>query len=600
VKVSDYIVRFIRQLGVKHVFAVAGAGDVHILDSIRRFPDLRYVCNHHEQACGMAMYAYSRATENFGVCLVTTGPGGTNAITGVCSAWVDSIPGMVISGQVKRAHMMGSTGTRQYGIQEINILDLVRPVTKYAALVADPQDIRFELEKAVYLSKAGRPGPAWLDIPLDVQGADVDPHALRSFTPPKPTGGVDLSAAASRTLDLLAKAERPILLVGNGVRLAGAMPELHNVIERLQIPVLVTWNAMDHLHTDHPLYVGRFGIYGQRGANFAVQNSDFLLSIGSRLSVPQVGYEYSQFARAARKVYVDIDRCELSKFNPAPDLAVAADAKAFLQALIEKMGAGLHLKEIGAWRSRCRDWRDRYPAALPEYERRKDAVNSYTFISVLGEELADDELIVPTASGSGFTSAHQALRIKKGQRCFTSNGFAEMGFDLPGAIGASIAMGGKRVVTATGDGGVQMNLQELQTIVHHQLPIKLFILNNRGYLTMRHTENAMFEGRLSAAGPESGVTLPDMVAIGTAYGLKCMRIRQHEGMREVIRQVLDTPGPILCDVLMDPDQPLVPKTSFKQLADGSLVSPPLEDLYPFLERDEFRANMIVPGLESEW
>jgi acetolactate synthase-1/2/3 large subunit len=601
-KCSDYIVDFIGRQGVRHVFTVSGAGNVHILDSLRRGRKVSYFCNHHEQACAMAMYAYSRATENFGVCLVTTGPGGTNALTGVCSAWVDSIPGLVISGQVKRADMSGSTGTRQRGIQEINIVDIVRPVTKYAATVCDPREIRRELEKAVCLAKSGRPGPSWLDIPLDVQTSQIDPETLPGYAPPAPAesaSAANLSRQAADAIALLRKAERPVLLLGHGIRIAKAIPEMNRVIESVQIPLLVSWNAIDLLPSDHPLYVGRFGIYGQRGANFAVQNCDFLLSIGSRLSVAQVGYNYRQFARSARKVYVDIDPCELRKFTPPPDIAVAADAKAFLKALWENLGPGYRGREIETWRIRCRQWRENYPVDLPEYAEQEDYVNCFTFLSTLSDELAEDEIIVPTASGSGFTSAHQTLRIKKGQRCFTSNGFAEMGFDLPGAIGASVAMGGRRVVTVTGDGGVQMNLQELQTIVHHQLPIKLFILNNQGYLTIRHTENALFNGQQAGTGPDTGVSLPDMLAVGRAYGIKTLCLARHERMRNVIREVLDTPGPVLCVVVMDPNQPLVPKTSFRQLPDGRLVSPPLEDLYPFLPRDEFAANMIIPSLREE-
>ena len=597
-KVSDYIIQFIADLGVRHIFTVAGAGNVHLLDSMRRNNKIEYICNHHEQASAMAMYSYSRVTNNFGACIVTTGPGATNAITGACSAWVDSIPSLIISGQVKESDTIRNTGVRQFGIQEINIVEMVTPVTKYAAMVRDPQMIRFELEKAVYYAREGRPGPVWLDIPLNIQAANVEPEELVEFRIPSVSKDEKrnlLKRQVAETLKLLSDAERPVMLVGHGVRLANALSEFAMLIDRLQIPILTTWNAIDIMPTNYELYVGRSGIYGQRGANFAIQNSDFLLSIGSRLSIPQVGYDYSQFARAAKKVYVDIDPHELNKFPLAPDIAIEADAKDFIAEMLRASNSGCTKRNIKSWKIRCSEWREKYPVDLPEYSLNNRPVNIFHFISVL----ADDEIIIPTASGSGFTSSHQALKIKKGQRCFTSNGFAEMGFDIPGAIGACIGANRKRVVTVTGDGGVQMNIQELQTIIHHRLPIKLFILNNNGYLTIRHTENALFKGMQSGTDPETGVSIPNFQSLGQAYGFKTYKITEHNHMRETIRAVLDEPGPVICELIMDPIQPLVPKTSFKQLPDGKLISPPIEDLYPFLDREEFANNMIVPIINSD-
>lgn len=601
IKVADYIAAFLVAQGVGHVFTVAGAGDLHLLDALHRNPDIAYICNHHEQASAMGMYAYARATGGLGACLVTTGPGGTNAITGVCSAWVDSVPGLILSGQVKRADTIGNTQVRQRGIQEINIVDLVRPITKYAAMVAEPADIRHELEKAVFLARQGRPGPVWLDVPMDIQAAMVEPAALRAFTPPPPPSPAlpALDAAVATTLDWLRTAERPVLLAGHGLRLAGATETFRTLAERLNLPVLVTWNAIDILESDHPLFVGRPGTYGQRGANFAIQNCDLLLALGSRLSIPQTGYDYSQFARAARKVYVDIDPAELGKFPTPPDLAVAADVGAFVTALDAALPAGWQPAITADWRQRCRDWSVRYPVCLPEYSAGEGPVNSFAFMETLSDLLPEGAIIVPTGSGSGFTSAHQALRIKKGQRCFTSNGFAEMGFDLPGAIGACIGFNRQPVVTMTGDGGVQMNIQELQTLAHHRLPVKLFIFNNDGYLTIRHTERALFQGRLSGTDPETGVSLPDMVRLAAAYDLPAFRIHNRQELRDGIARALSESGPVVVDVIMERDQPLVPKTSFRQLPDGRLVSPPLEDLFPFLDRDAFRANMVIPILDDD-
>lgn len=460
--------------------------------------------------------------------------------------------------------------------------------------------IRFELEKAVYLAKSGRPGPVWLDIPLNIQAAQIDPQKLQGFRIPEQLDDQDrLAHLAAQVIELLNQSGRPVILAGHGIRLAKAIPGFQTLIRKLQIPVLTTWNAIDLLASDDELYAGRPGIYGQRGANFVIQNSDFLLSIGSRLSIPQIGYDYSQFARAAKKIYVDIDIKELEKFSISPDILVDASAGDFIEAMTNAAHQGFKPKDISVWKNQCQLWNKKYPVDLPEYEMQEKYVNIFHFISVLSDELSENEIILPTASGSGFTSSHQALKIKHGQRCFTSNGFAEMGFDVPGAIGACIGSDKKRVITVTGDGGVQMNIQEFQTIVHHQLPIKLFILNNRGYLTIRHTENALFDGQEAGTGPETGVSLPDILRLGDVYGFKTFRLPNHKHMRKTIRQILDTQGPVICEVIMDPLQALVPKTSFKQLPDGRLVSPPLEDLYPFLDRKEFLDNMIIPPIPMD-
>ena len=602
-KASDYIARFIRDQGVRHVFTVSGAGDLHLLDSIRRQEGLDYVCNHHEQACGMAAYAYARVTRDLGVALVTTGPGGTNAITGVCSAWVDSIPCLILSGQVKYRDTIQAKGLplRQMGVQEINIVDIVRPFTKYAALVTSAKDLRWHLEQAVHLARSGRPGPVWLDIPMDVQATPIDPAELRPFPLPAPLPASPLLAPQVAALvEMLRTAQRPVFLAGHGIKAAGAEAAFRALVDRLDVPVLLTWNAVDLLPSDHPRYVGRPGTYGQRGANFALQNSDLLLVVGSRLSLPQIGYDYTEFARAARKVYVDIDPAELAKFDPAPDLSICADAGEFLAALAHALPAGAPTGDIAAWRERCAGWRDRYPAALPEYRDQKNGVNSFTFIDLLSQELAEDELIVPGASGTAFTCTHQTLRIRAGQTCFTSNGFAEMGFDLPGAIGACVGAGGKRTILLTGDGSIQMNLQEMQTIRHHRLPIKIFYLNNQGYLTIRHTQTGLFKGEYSGSGQDSGVSFPDIQALGRVYDFTLFRVSTLAEARATIRAALDAPGPVICELVMEPMQLLVPKTSFKQLPDGSLVSPPLEDLFPLLPREEFRANMLIPTIKDDF
>lgn len=484
-------------------------------------------------------------------------------------------------------------------------MDMVRPCTKYAALVTSPADIRRELEKAVRIARQGRPGPVWLDLPLDIQSskvrvADLAPYAPEPAAPGAQLRGSQLGEPCRRLVDWLRQASRPVLLAGHGIKAARGKDLFLRLIDRLQVPVLQTWNALDLIPSDHPLYVGRPGSYGQRGANFAIQNCDLLLSVGSRLSVPQVGYEYAEFARAARKVYVDIDPAELGKFHPPPDLPVCADAREFLEVLLGEAGERYAPPDIRGWRERCQQWREQYPCALPEYAEQKGAVNSFTFIDVLSDELADDELIIPGASGTAFTCTHQTLRVRPGQTAFTSNGFAEMGFDLPGAIGACVARDRKRTVLITGDGSFQMNLQELQTIVHHRLPIKIFYLNNLGYLTIRQTQNGLFKGDYTASGPETGVSFPDIQGLGRVYGFTMFRVSEPADLSRAIRATLDSDGPAICEVVMDARQPLVPKMSFKELPDGRLVSPPLEDLYPFLPRDEFRRNMIVPTIKDDF
>lgn len=601
IKVSDYIAEFIESIGVKDVFTVSGAGDLHMLDSIRKSKKVNYICNHHEQASAMAAYAYARATKNIGVCIVTTGPGATNAITGMIDCWVDSVPGIYISGQVQRKYMINNLGIRQNGIQEINIIDMVKPVTKYAAIVDDPYKIKWYLQKAYHEAKTCRPGPSWLDIPMDIQSALVDEKKLIAYVPPETNKKLyNVSTSTIKQVVRLFKtAKRPVLLLGHGVKAAGAESLVQELCNLLPVPVCVTWNGIDLIETDHPRYSGRFGTYGQRGANFTIQNCDLFMSIGSRLNITQTGYVYSEFAREAKKIYVDIDKNELNKFEIQPDIPVLADAKAFIEALIKQLKTkkyNFRTTELKSWVSTTQNWNKKYPTNLPDYSKNKKYLNTFTLLDILTRELKPGAIIIPTASGSGFTSFHQTANVKKNQIIFTSNGFAEMGFDIPGAIGAAVATK-KTVWQSTGDGGVQMNLQELQTLVHYNLPVKIFIHSNQGYLTIRHTQNGLFNSEYSASSSDSGVTLPDFKKIATAYGIPYFKINNATQLKTTISKMDKIKGPCLCEVIMDPSQPLVPKTSFKILPDGKLVSPPIEDLFPFLDRKEFNQNMIIKPIE---
>ena len=602
IKVSDFIVKFIANLGVKHVFTVSGAGDLHLLDSLRRSSEVDFICNHHEQASAMAAFSYARATSNIGVCIVTTGPGATNAITGMIDCWVDSVPGLYLSGQVQRKYMIGDLGIRQNGIQEINIVDIVKPVTKYAALVDDPMKIKWFLEKAVFEANHNRRGPSWLDIPMDIQSSFVDESLLMSFTPPleeaNPTQIIS-DQVISKVVHYFTLAKRPIFLLGFGIKAAGAEEAVKELCALWPAPLCVSWSGMSLIPTDHKRYVGRFGTYGQRGANFAVQNCDLLLSIGSRLNITQTGYKYDEFAREAKKIYVDIDQSELDKYPIKPDMGINCDAKVFIEALVaylKKNPVSFTNSDLKKWHQKTENWKKKYPINLPEYKLDKEYINSFTFMDILTSEIGEGEVVIPTASGSGFTSFHQAARVKKNQIIYTSNGFAEMGFDIPGAIGASVASG-KRVWQVTGDGGVQMNIQELQTVIHYGLPIKLFILNNGGYLTIRQTQNSLFNGSYSGSNSESGVSLPSIKKIALAYGIPYFKICNAKNASSVIQKIGKKTGPCICEVFMNPEQPLIPKTSFKMLPDGKLVSPPIEDLFPFLSREEFKANMIIAAID---
>ncbi len=573
---------------------------MHLVDSAGKSDRIQYVCNLHEQACAIAADAYGQYTNSFGAALVTTGPGATNTITGVAGAWLDSTPCIFISGQVKRADIKGERGVRQMGFQEIDIVRMVGPITKYAVTVMEPESIRYHLEKAMYLARHGRPGPVWLDIPLDVQAARIDPERLEGLSlsecyAPPPCG--QLSDQVAEAIWLFNQSERPCVLVGNGVRLSGAVESFAELVQVLQAPVIPTWKALDLIPDDHPLYAGRAGSVGQRGANFTLQNSDFLLTLGARLDYGQIGFAHQNFARGARKVVVDIDPAEIGKLNTRIDVPVAADAQAFLSEFLAQAGS-IVPRDRSAWRSRVAGWKAKYPVVLPEYWKQEGSVNNYVFVQVLSEEMSGDDLLVPGSSGACSEITMQAFPVKAGMRILNTEGLGPMGFGIAAALGACIASGKKRTISIDGDGGFQMNSQELETVRRLNLPIKFFVLNNDGYGSIRATQRSYFQNRLVGSHPASGLTLPDALKLGEAYGIRTARIADHSQLRETIRQVLETEGPVLCEVMISPDQFTSPKVASMQRADGSMVSKPLEDMWPFLDRDEFRANMIVAPLEE--
>ena len=598
VKLSDYIFSFIDELGVKDVFAVCGGGAMHLVDSLGRNGNLNYIATHHEQAAAMAAEGYARISGRHGAALVTSGPGGTNTITGVCGAWIDSIPVIFISGQVTTDTLIGDTMLRQFGIQEANIVELVRPITKYAVTVKDPNMIKYHLQKAAYLALTGRPGPVWLDIPLDVQSKEIDLDELSSFIPDEPEEedkNYQLKPKVAKCIDMLQSAKRPVLISGYGIRLSKAENEFRELIDKLKIPVISSWTASDLIPTSHEHYVGRSGIMGDRAGNFAIQNADFLLIIGSRMSIPQVGYNYRTFAREAKKVMVDIDEAELKKPSIKPDLPIEADAKEFITEMLLKLKEDAVALDINDWIKRCQHWKAKYPVVLPEYKENKNGVNSFYFIDVLSEKLGTNAVVV-TDMGTSFTCTMQTFKTKMGQRLFTSSGHASMGFGLPGAIGACFANNREKTICISGDGGLQMNIQELQTLVHYKLPIILFVLNNGGYLTIMLMQQNHF-GRYVGSESHSGLSCPDIIKVGAAYGIKTERISNNEELHAKLDNVLNEPGPFICEIMMPENQQLIPRVSSLKKPDGTITAKPLEDLYPFLSREEFLENMIVKPVE---
>jgi acetolactate synthase-1/2/3 large subunit len=605
-KLSDYVIRFVANQGVKHVFLVVGGGAMHLNDSLSRCQDIEFICNLHEQASAIAAENYSKGTNHLGVALVTTGPGGTNAVTGVAGAWLDSTPCIFISGQVKRADSMfrpdgTPLGVRQVGVQEVDIVSIVRPITKYAVTVNDPQTIRYHLEQALYLAGSGRPGPVWIDIPLDVQGAPIDETTLSGFVPPAlEIGAASLDAQVTEVIQALNRSERPMLLAGNGIRLARAEKEFLQLVDLLDIPLETTWLAIDVIGDAHPLYTGRPGSVAARGANFAIQNCDFLLSLGARLDRVVTGFNPDRFAPAAHKVMVEIDPPELAKMGNSVRTKICADAGDFIRALLARSGEirSAHAAARADWKARCAAWKVRYPLVLPEHRAPNGRVSVYHLSDLLSDELRDDDYIVSGSSGSGIELFLLALRVKSGQRVFHTTALGAMGFGIAASIGACIAGGRRRTVCVDGDGGFQFNIQELETVARLQLPIKFFVLNNDGYASIRASQTNFFGEPTIGCDRRTGQSLPDIRRVAEAYGLATDVIADQSDLRSELRRVLNHPGPVVCDVHMILDEVRAPRLSSVQRADGSFVSKPLEDLWPFLDREEFYSNMLIPVNEE--
>ncbi len=606
IKLSDYICDFLFKKGTTHAFVLPGGGNVHLIDSIGK-SKVKYVCNYHEQASAIAAEGYARATGKVGVCMVTSGPGATNVITGALGSWLDSIPMLVISGQVSRKFMGSGTkmGVRQLGPQEMNIVDVVKPLTKYAEVVMEPMEIKYILEKAWYLATNGRPGPVWLDIPVDVQSFMIDESKLKGFNPLelKPdyiTDKKEIKTLVRETLIKISKSERPVLYAGNGIRLSGVYNKFLELIDLLKIPVLTSYVGYDMVPSDHPYFFGRSHSMGQRAANIIIQNSDLLLSIGARMDIYAVGYKHDAFARAAYKIMVDIDKHEIKKPILKIDLPINTDAKLFIEEMIRQIKKKPLENNIDPWLRYGRKLNKKYPNVPSELWKEKKYVNPYCFIEESCKQFKQNEIIVVTNGTGPLNCSYQAFIVKKGQRVILNLGSAHMGYGLPAAIGVSFAFNNKkRIICMEGDGSIQMNIQELQTMKHYNLPIKLFIYSNDGFLTMRNTQNNLCDGRHVASGSDSGITCPDFVKVGKAYGIKSIRINNHKEMKEKIKYVLSYPGPIICDINALKNMPLTPKLLTRKRADGTFYSPCLEDMWPFLSKEELKENMIIPLLDEE-
>lgn len=603
-KLSDYVIHYLEQLNVKHMFMLPGGGAMHLNDSLGKSEEIQYVVCLHEQACAIAAEAYARVTNQPGLLMVTTGPGGTNALTGVAAAYIESTPMIVISGQVKMMDQIRDQGIRQQGMQELDIVSIVKPITKYAVMVTKPEEIRYHLDRAVYEATTGRKGPVWLDLPLDIQAMQIDEESLIGWQP-ETSDAQDVQAADAaleqqvlQVIEELNHAKRPVLLAGNGIRLAEAIPEFEKLVDELGIPVLTTWNGIDLIEEDHPLFFGRPGGMGQRYANFVQQNSDFFLSIGARMNLLQTGYNFDGFAREAVRIMVDIDENELHKINVRPQIAVCADAKAFIRCML-KHADKIKKRDYSEWIAYAGRMKEKYPIVLEKYWEQQNEVNTYALLDVLTDQMTADDIYVSGSSGTCIDVSMQTFRVKKGQRVFATKGLASMGFGVPATIGACLAGNRRRTVCVNGDGGFQMNIQELETIHRLNLPIKIFVLNNHGYAQIHATQKNIFAGHYVACDEASHLTLSPISDVAAAYRLKTVQIYHNDELKEKVHEALTYDGPVICEVFVPIDLSAFPKQVSYKRSDGQMESLPLEYMNPMLPEEEMEENMLIQQFEKK-
>ena len=593
VKVSDLIAKALEELGIQHVFGIIGAGNVHLFEAISRLGYTEIICVHHEQAACMAVQTYYRTCGRLSASLLTTGAGSTNGVTGVVSAWADSIPCLVIAGNENSKFTKPESPYRMWGVQGYDSVDMVRKVTKYAHRVTSPEQAVYEIQKAAHIALDERPGPCWIEIPMDIQSNRIEHTCSAQFIAPAPINYLasPVTEQLERVVDALLVAQRPLLWLGNGIRLAGAEKKIAPLLDLLGAPALVSWAGIDMIDSKHPLLFGRAGVYGQRAANFILQNCDYLLTIGTRLAIPQIGYDLSELARGARIDVVDIDPQEASKHQTRTQEVITCDAAVFMDALAERLQQRV-IERKPDWLARCNAYQDQFPWVGPEHDDKGGFMNSYRFMERLNTFFKKDQIVV-TDMGTALLCAHQALHIAEGQRLMTSTGLGEMGYGLPAAIGVSFALNRGEVMCLNCDGGMMLNLQELQTIAHHKLPIKLFIFNNDGYLMIKHTQNALFKTGYVGTDKSSGISCPDFSKIAAAFDMPAYQIHKWDECDETLVKVQAATGPVICEVFMHPEQLFTPKLSLVAKEDGTLVSPPLEDLSPLVSREVLERAMLV-------
>lgn len=600
-KLSDYVWSYLENYGVKHVFMFPGGGAMHLIDSLGKNKNIEYITLLHEQACAMASETYSRIANHIGVTLVTTGPGGTNAITGVAAAWLESTPCLVISGQVKTSDLKKETGIRQKGNQEIGIIDIVKSITKYAVTITEPNYIKYHLDKSLFLATSGRPGPVWIDIPLDVQATVIEVDELEAFEANEEEKGnsILLEEKIMKTIELLKIAKRPVIIAGQGIERGNGREIFRKMVNMLKIPILTSWIATELIEFDNEYNMGKPGMVAGRYSNFAMQNSDCIIAIGTRLDPSMIGYDYDNFAPNAKKVIVDIDENEINKINTKIDIKITSDATKFILELVKKLKNQKVVIKVDEWIDKCKEWKIKYPIVLEEYKEDKGNVNPYYFIEKLSEELAEDDIILPGSSGAGIDVFWLAFKNKRNQRLLATGSLGAMGYGIPSSIGGCLASGKKRTICVEGDGSLQLNIQELASIVGMNLPIKIFVLNNGGYLSIMNMQKAYFNGNFVGAEKGSNLFIPDIVEVAKAYGLKTFSIYNHENLGEKIRKVINAKGPVLCNILMSSDFSIQPKVISEVCNDGTMKSRPLEDLWPFLDKEDLAQNMIGNRLSGK-
>lgn len=586
IKVSDYVMKYLVELGIDKVFFISGGGAMHLNDSLGRQDGLEGVCMIHEQGASIAAEAYARVHEGYGACLVTSGPGATNALTGLVGAYIDSIPVIFISGQVKRDDLRDTQHVRQFGIQEVDIISMVSSYTKYAVQVKEPEDIRYELEKATAIAVDRRPGPVWIDIPLDIQASMVDEDTMQSYAELKktyPVGEEDIE----KSIEAINRAKRPVLVLGHGIRLSHSTKLARKLYNSLDIPVLVSWNGVDLIEDTHPLYYGRPGSVGHRAANFILQSADLVITLGTRLNLLSTGYNYDSFLSNAFHIMVDIDENEMNKKNVHPQLKIACDVADYMQKLLDSSDR-IVKEDYAEWKAYCRMLKDKYPVFIPEQAAREGYVSSYSLLDKISDYMKPDDIYQFTSSGTTVDIAMKAVRLKWGQRAFLTKGLASMGYDIPASIGSCIASG-RRTICVTGDGSAAMNMQELEVIKRRNLPIKIFVADNQGYSMIYGSQNGNFQGRLTGCTKESGLSLPDMKSIAEAFGIKGMHIDNEEEAEATLKAAMDYDGPVVCTYKADITQKILPRQANYMDKNGMMASRPLDDMAPLLDEEEINS-----------